>query len=84
MSLDPSTQWNLDEHRQLQLPHPDHPEEGHTGIVYGVHLQGDHLVSVSADNTARIWDLATQRSLLRLLLIIPEVSQRYTPMLPKM
>jgi F-box and WD-40 domain protein 1/11 len=64
MPLDSSRHWNLDEHRQLQLPHPDHPEEGHTGIVYGVHLQGDHLVSVSADNTARIWDLATQRSLL--------------------
>jgi F-box and WD-40 domain protein 1/11 len=64
MSLDSSTHWDLDEHRQLQLPHPDHPEEGHTGVVYSVHLQGDYLVSVSADKTARIWDLATQRSLL--------------------
>ena len=63
MSLDPSTHWNLDEHRQLQLPHSDHPEEGHTDVVYGVHLQGDHLVSVSADKTARVWDLRTQRLL---------------------
>lgn len=60
---DSSTQWNLNGHQQLQLPHPDHPEEGHTGIVYKVHLQGDYLVSVSADQTARIWDLRTQRSL---------------------
>ena len=57
MSLD----WNLDEYRQLQLPHPDHPGDGHTDVVYGVHLQGDHLVSVSADHTARVWDLKTQR-----------------------
>jgi F-box and WD-40 domain protein 1/11 len=64
MSLDSSTHWNLDKHRKLQLPHPDHPEEGHTDAVYKVHLQGDRLVSVSADNTAKIWDLATQRSLL--------------------
>jgi F-box and WD-40 domain protein 1/11 len=63
MSPDSSTHWNLDEHQQLQLPHPDHPEDGHAGIVYGVHLQGDYLVSVSIDKTARIWDLKTQRSL---------------------
>jgi F-box and WD-40 domain protein 1/11 len=63
MSLNISTHWNLDEHQQLQLPHPGHLEDGHTGVVYGVHLQGDRLVSVSADKTARIWDLKTQRSL---------------------
>ncbi|USW51697.1 Putative WD40/YVTN repeat-like-containing domain superfamily [Septoria linicola] len=63
MSSPPITDWNLDSHRQLQLPHPDHPEDGHTDMVYSVHLQGDHLVSVSADDTARIWDLRTQRSL---------------------
>ena len=63
MSLNTSTHWNLDEHRQIQLPHPDHPDDGHTGAVYGVHLQGDHLVSVSLDQTARIWDLRAQRSL---------------------
>lgn len=58
-----SMHWNFDTQRQLQLPHRDHPEDGHTDVVYGVHLQGDHLVSVSADHTARIWDLRTQRSL---------------------
>lgn len=63
MSSDSSTHWNLDRHRQLQLPHPDHPEDGHTHAVYGAHLQDDYLVSVSADRTARVWDLRTQRCL---------------------
>lgn len=63
MSSDPSTPLNLDQYQQLQLPHSVHPEDGHTDVVYGVHLQGDHLVSVSADHTARVWDLKTQRLL---------------------
>jgi F-box and WD-40 domain protein 1/11 len=63
MSSDPDTHWNLDEYQERQLPHPDHPEDGHTDAVYGVHLQDDHLVSVSADHTARVWDLKTQRLL---------------------
>lgn len=63
MLFDSRTHWNLDGHRQLQLPHPDHLEDGHTDVVYGVHLQGDHLVSVSADQTVRTWDLSTRRSL---------------------
>lgn len=67
MSSDPDTHWNLNEYQQLQLPHPDHPEDAHTDAVYGVHLQGDHLVSVSADDTARVWDLKTQRLLHPLL-----------------
>jgi F-box and WD-40 domain protein 1/11 len=61
MSSNPSRDWNLDSYQRLQLPHPDHPEDGHTDVVYGVHLQGDYLVSVSADKTARIWNLNTQR-----------------------
>jgi F-box and WD-40 domain protein 1/11 len=63
MSPDSSTHWNLDEQEQLQLPRPDHPGDGHAGVVYGVLLQGNYLVSVSADKTARIWDLKTQRLL---------------------
>lgn len=63
MSSDSSTRLNLDEYRRLQLPHPNHLEDGHTDTVYRVHLQGDHLVTVSADKTARIWDLRTQRLL---------------------
>lgn len=63
MLFDSNMHWNLDAYRQLQLPHPDHQDDGHTDTVYGVHLQGDRLVSVSADHTARIWDLRTQRSL---------------------
>lgn len=58
-----SSYWNLDGHRQLQLPHPDHPQDGHTHMIYAVCLQGDYLVSVSADRTARAWDLRTQRCL---------------------
>jgi len=63
MSSDLSTPLNLDQYQQLQLPHLDHLEDGHTDVVYGVHLKGDHLVSVSADHTARVWDLKTQRLL---------------------
>ena len=63
MSSDRSTPLNLDQYQRLQLPHRNHPEHGHTDVVYGVHLQGDHLVSVSADHTARVWDLRTQRLL---------------------
>lgn len=54
--------WDLNTYRQLQLPHPDHQGDGHTDTVYGVQLQGDRLVSVSADHTAKVWDLRTQRS----------------------
>ena len=61
MSSESSAHWNLDKYQQLRLPHPDHPEDGHTDVVYGVHLRGDHLVSVSADHTVRVWDLRTQR-----------------------
>jgi len=60
--MSPDSHRILDGHKKLQLPHPDHPEDGHTDVVYGVHLRGDHLVSVSADLTARIWDLETQRT----------------------
>lgn len=63
MTSTPNTRWNLDHHQQLQLPHPDHPEEGHTDVVYSIQLQGNHLVSASADHTARVWDLKTQRLL---------------------
>ena len=63
MSSDSSIDLNLDGRRQLRLPHADHPEDGHTKDVYGIRLRGDHLVSVSADRTVRIWDLRTQRLL---------------------
>lgn len=65
MLSDSTMHWNLDEYQQLQLPHPNHPEEGHTDVVYKVRLQGNYLVSVSADRTVRVWDLRTQRSLHR-------------------
>lgn len=63
MSSESSAFPDLHEQRQLQLPHPDHPEDGHNDVVYRLHLQGDYLASVSADQTARIWDLKTRRLL---------------------
>lgn len=63
MPFDLNTNWNLVECQQLQLPHRDHPQDGHTDAVYGVQIQGEHLVSVSADHTTRVWDLRTQRLL---------------------
>ena len=63
MTSNPSTRWDLDAYRQLQLPHPSYTQEGHTDVVYKIHLQGDHLLSASADHTVRVWDLRTQRTL---------------------
>ncbi|KAI5365478.1 putative WD40/YVTN repeat-like-containing domain superfamily [Septoria linicola] len=39
MSCPPITDWNLDSHRQLQLPHPDHPEDGYTDMDLDLRTQ---------------------------------------------
>ena len=45
----------------FQLPHPDHPTEGHTDDVYAVQICGKFLVSGSLDKTVRVWNLEKQR-----------------------
>ena len=52
----------------FQLPHKDHPIEGHVGPVYAVQISGNYLVSGSSDTSIRIWDLSTERLVNRALL----------------
>lgn len=53
--------WENGLYKMFQLPHPDHPEEGHDECVYTIQHTHRHLVSGSRDRTIRIWDLATNR-----------------------
>ncbi|KAK5174211.1 uncharacterized protein LTR77_001291 [Saxophila tyrrhenica] len=53
--------WDKNRHKTFQLPHPDHPEEGHTECVYTVQHTSRYLVSGSRDKTIRIWNLHTNR-----------------------
>ncbi len=47
------------------LPHPAHPEEAHTECIYTLQHDGKFVVSGSRDCTIRIWDLDTQRLVMR-------------------
>lgn len=54
--------WEQGNFKNFQLPHPDHPEEGHNGeCIYSLQFNEDYLVSGSRDKTLRIWNLATRR-----------------------
>lgn len=54
--------WEQGNSRIFQLPHPDHPEEGHNGeCIYSLQYNEEYLVSGSRDKTLRIWNLATRR-----------------------
>ncbi|PSR82868.1 hypothetical protein BD289DRAFT_294147 [Coniella lustricola] len=54
--------WEQGNFRNFQLPHPDHPEEGHDGeCIYSLQFNEEYLVSGSRDKTLRIWNLATRR-----------------------
>ena len=53
--------WAQGKFVNFQLPHPQHPEEGHTECVYAIQHTADHLVSGSRDKTLRIWNLDTGR-----------------------
>lgn len=56
------TNWEQGNFRNFQLPHPDHPEEGHDGeCIYSLQYNEEYLVSGSRDKTLRIWNLATRR-----------------------
>ena len=53
--------WRSGKFANFRLPHPDHPDEGHTDAVYAVQICGKFLVSGGLDGTVRKWDLLTQR-----------------------
>jgi len=53
--------WDKQRYKTFQLPHPDHPEEGHTECVYTIQHTARHLVSGSRDKTIRIWSLKQNR-----------------------
>lgn len=56
------TNWEQGNFKNFQLPHPDHPEEGHDGeCIYSLQYNEEYLVSGSRDKTLRIWNLATKR-----------------------
>ncbi|OIW25593.1 WD40 repeat-like protein [Coniochaeta ligniaria NRRL 30616] len=53
--------WELGKYANFQLPHPNHPEEGHNECIYSLQYNSQYLVSGSRDRTIRIWDLETRR-----------------------
>lgn len=54
--------WEQGNFKNFQLPHPEHPEEGHDGeCIYSLQYNEEYLVSGSRDKTLRIWNLATRR-----------------------
>lgn len=53
--------WELGKYTNFQLPHPDHPEDGHNECIYSLQYNSQYLVSGSRDRTIRIWDLETRR-----------------------
>lgn len=53
--------WEKGIYSMFQLPHRDHPQEGHEECVYTIQHTTSHLVSGSRDKTIRIWDLNTNR-----------------------
>ncbi|KAI1442469.1 WD40 repeat-like protein [Annulohypoxylon stygium] len=53
--------WDRGRFTNFQLPHPDHPEEGHNECIYSLQYNSDYLVSGSRDRSLRVWDLRTRR-----------------------
>ncbi|KAI1324094.1 WD40 repeat-like protein [Xylariaceae sp. FL0255] len=53
--------WERGRYTNFQLPHPDHPEEGHNECIYSLQYNSEYLVSGSRDCTLRIWNLRTRR-----------------------
>ncbi|KAK1760271.1 F-box/WD repeat-containing protein 1A [Echria macrotheca] len=55
--------WELGKFTNFQLPHPDHPEEGHGECIYSLQYNEQYLVSGSRDRSLKVWDLETRRCL---------------------
>ncbi|GAB1318092.1 F-box/WD repeat-containing protein 1A [Madurella fahalii] len=55
--------WERGNYTNFQLPHPDHPEEGHGECIYSLQYNSKYLVSGSRDRTLKVWDLKTRRCL---------------------
>jgi len=55
--------WEMGKFTNFQLPHPDHPEEGHGECIYSLQYNSKYLVSGSRDRTLKIWDMKTRRCL---------------------
>ncbi|KAI1164785.1 hypothetical protein F5B18DRAFT_237062 [Nemania serpens] len=53
--------WERGRYANFQLPHPDHPSEGHIECVYSLQYNSEYLVSGSRDRTLRIWNLRSRR-----------------------
>ncbi|KAK3348595.1 hypothetical protein B0T25DRAFT_591348 [Lasiosphaeria hispida] len=53
--------WELGKFTNFQLPHPDHPEEGHGECIYSLQFNSQYLVSGSRDRTLKVWDMETRR-----------------------
>ncbi|KAK4176761.1 putative WD-40 repeat-containing protein [Triangularia setosa] len=55
--------WDLGKYTNFQLPHPNHPEEGHGECIYSLQFNPQYLVSGSRDRTIKVWDIETRRCL---------------------
>ncbi|KAK5662453.1 hypothetical protein OQA88_8364 [Cercophora sp. LCS_1] len=55
--------WELGKYTNFQLPHHDHPEEGHGECIYSLQYNEQYLVSGSRDRSLKVWDLETRRCL---------------------
>ncbi|KAI1375990.1 WD40 repeat-like protein [Hypoxylon crocopeplum] len=53
--------WDRGRYTNFQIPHPDHPEEGHNECIYSLQYNSEYLVSGSRDRTLRLWNLRTRR-----------------------
>ncbi|KAI3332806.1 hypothetical protein F4824DRAFT_282868 [Ustulina deusta] len=53
--------WERGRYTNFQLPHPDHPDEGHKECIYSLQYNSEYLVSGSRDRTLRIWNLHSRR-----------------------
>ncbi|ORY64513.1 uncharacterized protein BCR38DRAFT_342915 [Pseudomassariella vexata] len=53
--------WDAGRYTNFQLPHPNHPGEGHKECIYSIQYNAEFLVSGSRDKTLRIWNMRTRR-----------------------